>query len=76
MSKEQSAQQKSGFLTPEELSSRWGGRIAVRTLNNWRTTGNGPPFTKIGGAVLYKLDDLEKWEQARTVQSTSQYRKD
>ncbi|WP_441280655.1 helix-turn-helix domain-containing protein [Tardiphaga sp. 862_B3_N1_1] len=66
---------KAGFLTPNELSNRWGGRINVRTLANWRTTGSGPPFTKIGGAVLYKEEALEKWEDARTVTSTSNYGK-
>lgn len=65
--------QAAGFLSPQQLSERWGGRIKVRTLHNWRTSGGGPPFTKIGGAVLYKLDDVEKWEASRTVQSTSQY---
>lgn len=66
---------KAGFLTPHELAERWGGRINVRTLANWRTTGSGPPFTKIGGAVLYKMDALEQWEDARTVTSTSNYGK-
>lgn len=65
----------SGFLTTKEVSDRWGGRIAVRTLNNWRTNGGGPPFVKIGGAVLYKVADLLKWEESRTVNSTSQYAK-
>lgn len=65
----------SGFLSAEELSTRWGGRIKARTLNNWRTTGGGPPFTKIGGAVLYPIDEVEKWERERTVRSTCQYTK-
>lgn len=60
-------------MTAREMSERWGGRIAVRTLNNWRTSGTGPPFVKIGGAVLYKLGDVLKWEASRTVDSTSQY---
>lgn len=78
MSQQQTAQPavQSDFLTVKELSDRYGGRISVRTLNNWRTTGNGPPFTKIGGAVLYKRADVERWEHARTVNSTSEYRKD
>lgn len=63
------------YLTPAKVSERWGGRITVRTLNNWRTNGQGPPFTKIGGAVLYRADELDRWEKARTVHSTSQYKK-
>lgn len=61
------------FLTAKEVSDRYGGRISVRTLNNWRNIGNGPPFTKIGGKVLYSLEKLVEWEQRNTVQSTSEY---
>jgi hypothetical protein len=64
------------FLTPNELVERWSGRINVRTLANWRSTGNGAPFTKIGGAVLYRIDMLEKWEADRLVTSTSNHRED
>jgi hypothetical protein len=61
------------FLSPQELSDRWGGRISVRTLANWRTQGSGPAFTKIGGAVLYPYEKLAAWEERSTVNSTSQY---
>lgn len=61
------------FLTPQELSERWGGRINVRTMANWRSQGCGPPFCKIGGAVLYDRDKVEQWEMRNTVTSTSQY---
>ncbi|MNN61775.1 hypothetical protein D3C81_1770280 [compost metagenome] len=61
------------FLTPQELSDRYEGRISARTLANWRTQGNGPPFSKIGGAVLYPADRLSEWERRNTVNSTSQY---
>lgn len=65
--------EQTGFLTPQQLSKRWGERIKLRTINNWRTTGDGPPYTKIGGAVLYPVEEVVKWEKARTVNSTSQY---
>lgn len=61
------------FMTPQDVSARYEGRIGVRTLANWRSQGSGPPFVKIGGAILYKTDDLTAWEQANTVSSTSQY---
>lgn len=67
--------QKRGFLTPEEVSARYGGRITVRTLNNWRSNGSGPPFTKIGGPVMYPLDKLVEWEEKNTVTSTSNYKR-
>ncbi len=61
------------FLSPQELSDRWGGRISVRTLANWRTQGVGPQFTKVGGAVLYSAEKLNEYENRNTVNSTSQY---
>lgn len=73
----QAAQTKAApeFLNTRELSARWGNRITTRTLENWRSTSNGPPFVKIGGAVLYRVSDVERWENSRTVQGTCQYRK-
>ena len=61
------------FLTTKEVSDRYGGKISARTLNNWRNLGCGPPFTKIGGKVLYPVSKLVEWEQRNTVQSTSEY---
>lgn len=61
------------FLTAQEVSDRYHGAISVRTLSNWRNLGSGPPFTKVGGRILYRLSDIEKWEDARTVKSTSEY---
>lgn len=61
------------FLTVTELSARYGGKLAVRTFNNWRTVGGGPPFLKIGGRVLYRLSDVIAWENARIARSTSEY---
>jgi len=57
------------FLTTQEVSDRYSGKISARTLNN------GPPFTKIGGKVLYPVSKLVEWEQRNTVQSTSEYTK-
>ena len=54
-------------LTPEQLSARWGGRIKIRTLANWRSLGKGPPWFRPGGGsngpVLYRLRDVEQWER-------------
>jgi hypothetical protein len=41
------------FLTAEEVSQRYRGEITVGTLRNWRAMRIGPPFVKIGRAVLY-----------------------
>lgn len=54
------------YLTPDELVLRYRGQINKRTLANWRSTGDGPPYLKAGGRVLYKSDDVDKWEANRT----------
>lgn len=63
------------YLTPAEVSQRYGGRISVRTLANWRFLGNGPKFTRVGGRILYDLAELIQWEDRRTVEHTGQYKK-
>ena len=62
------------FLTPAEVSERYGNGLSVRTLENWRSSGCGPTFCKIGGCVLYPIAKLVEWEEMNTVTSTSQYR--
>jgi hypothetical protein len=53
-------------LTPDELLERWGRRIQPQTLRAWRSKNHrkGPPFVKVGSRVLYRLRDVELWEQA------------
>jgi len=64
------------YLTPAEVSQRYGGKISPRTLSNWRSGGGaGPSFSKIGGRVLYPLSKIIAWEEKRTVSSTSEYSK-
>jgi predicted site-specific integrase-resolvase len=63
------------FLTPAEVVARYNGAISVRTLANWRSAGISPPFTKVGGRIMYRLSDIEDWERKRTVESTSQYKR-
>lgn len=63
------------FLTPQEVVARYEGRVNVRTLANWRSAGVSPPFTKVGGRILYPLQELIEWERRRTVGSTSGYKR-
>ena len=63
------------FLTPAELAVRWRNEICVRTLANWRCQSTGPRYTKLGGKILYKLADVIKWEEARTVDGTAHYKR-
>jgi hypothetical protein len=61
------AQRDARFLCATQLADRYNGRISVKTLANWRSTGTGPAYTKIGGRVFYALQDVEKWELQRQI---------
>ncbi len=50
-------------LNQKELARRWG--ISHRTLERWRYSGQGPAFLKLGGRVLYRLADVEAFEQSQ-----------
>jgi predicted site-specific integrase-resolvase len=56
-------------LNQTELAARWS--ISGRTLERWRWTGEGPVFLKIGGRVVYRLEDVLAHEQARQRRSTA-----
>lgn len=45
-----------------ELAFRW--RISPRTLERWRWSKTGPVFLKIGGRVIYRLEDIEAFKKA------------
>jgi excisionase family DNA binding protein len=41
--------------------------VSTQTLSNWRCTGRYKlPFIRIGRAIRYRLDHLEKWLASRT----------
>ena len=56
-------------LNQIELAARW--NISHRTLERWRWTGEGPQFVKLGGRVVYSVEDLAAWVARGTVTSTS-----
>ena len=39
--------------------------LSVLTLRKWRSQGRGPRFLKLGGAVRYRLSDVEAWISAQ-----------
>lgn len=45
--------------------------IGFRTLEKLRSTGGGPPYRKVTGTVLYRMDELDQWVDSRTYISTS-----
>jgi excisionase family DNA binding protein len=45
--------------------------LSVKTLRRWRWAGREVPFIKLGGAVRYSLDDLERYIAEHRCVSTS-----
>lgn len=45
--------------------------LSGRTLEKHRTYGTGPAYRKLGGRVVYAIDDLQAWANRGAVTSTS-----
>ena len=45
--------------------------LSARTLEKHRTYGTGPNYQKLGGRVVYAIDDLQAWAERGAVTSTS-----
>lgn len=45
--------------------------LSARTLEKHRCYGTGPTFRKLGGRIVYALEDLEAWAALGTRKSTS-----
>lgn len=45
--------------------------LSPRTLEKHRTYGTGPVYRKIGGRVVYAVDDLHTWLDSAIITSTS-----
>lgn len=50
-------------LTQVDVARRW--RMSERTLERWRWLRQGPPYLKIGGRVVYRVEDIERFEMSR-----------
>jgi predicted DNA-binding transcriptional regulator AlpA len=57
------------FLRTKEAATFLG--LSPRTLEKHRTYGTGPLFRKLGGRVVYAIDELETWAGRGTMTSTS-----
>lgn len=55
-------------LTQSDLAGRW--NKSVHTIERYRTEGNGPIYLKIGGKVMYRVKDIEKFEEERLFMNT------
>lgn len=56
-------------VSPTDAAERLG--VKASTLANWRCSGGGPAYIKVGGRVRYRLVDLADWLDAQTRLSTS-----
>ena len=45
--------------------------LSARTLEKHRTYGTGPAYRKLGGRVVYSVEDLQAWVARGAVTSTS-----
>jgi len=57
------------FLRTKEAAGFLG--LSARTLEKHRTYGTGPAYRKLGGRVVYAIDDLQAWAERGAVTSTS-----
>lgn len=57
------------FLRTPEAARFLG--LSGRTLEKHRTYGTGPAFRKLGGRVVYAVDDLQRWAALGAKISTS-----
>jgi predicted DNA-binding transcriptional regulator AlpA len=45
--------------------------LSIRTLEKHRIYGTGPRYSKLGGRVVYRLEDLQTWVESGAKASTS-----
>src|SRR3546814_12390265 len=57
------------YLRTKEAAHYLG--LSARTLEKHRTYGTGPAYRKVGGRVLYTLEDLRSWADRGARASTS-----
>ena len=53
-----------------ELARRW--NVSPRTLERWRWLQQGPSYLKVGGRVVYRLEDIELYEAGRIKNSSAE----
>jgi predicted DNA-binding transcriptional regulator AlpA len=60
-------QAESRYIREKEAAAFLG--VSVFTLQSWRSKGepSAPPFTKVGGMVMYSMKELEEYMEMRTI---------
>jgi excisionase family DNA binding protein len=54
------------LMTSQELADFL--NVSIRTVEDWRYRGGGPPVQHVGGKAHYKPADVDRWlkQQRRT----------
>ncbi len=60
------------LLTEKMLADRW--VCSIARLQRWRTVGEGLQYLKIVGKVLYRVEDIEAYEEACLIRKVFQER--
>ena len=55
------------FLKSTEVQELYG--ISAQTLANWSSKKVGPKYHKVGGAVRYKVEDLDKFMESKRIKT-------
>ncbi|REJ79725.1 MAG: DNA-binding protein [Acidobacteria bacterium] len=63
-------ERRNAFLSTKEAAAFLG--VSPRTFENWRLTGSGPRYSKVGRLVRYRLADLEDYVERNARLSTSE----
>ncbi len=55
-------------LNQKQLAARW--HLSEASLERWRTEGIGPKFLKLPGRVIYRMVEIEAFEESCLATST------
>lgn len=58
-----------GYLRTPDAAVHLG--LSPRTLEKHRCYGTGPAYHKLGGRIVYRLEDLDRWAELGLRRSTS-----
>lgn len=58
---------QTSLIEPDELAKRW--KITPLTLAQWRWSGKGPRFIRMGRHTFYRPQDIEAYEEKKAKQS-------
>ena len=63
---------KAGIALTTKQAAIYCGNVNHRSIERYRTTGEGPRFLRVGRVVRYRIQDLDEWLSSRVFNSTSE----